>query len=68
MNTSSFTQLKSILVAIKCILQTRIIYKYIMIEGNVKDGLRSMIRISNMMKYQIIIVVLLLVDQLSEHV
>lgn len=66
MNTSSFTQLKNIPVAIKCILQTRIIYKYVMMEGNVKDGLRSMIWITNMMKYWIIIVVLLSVDQLSE--
>lgn len=36
-------------------------------EGSVKDGLRSMIWITNMMKYQIIIVVLS-VDRLSECV
>lgn len=39
MNASSLTQLKSTLDAIKYTLQNRIIYKYVMMEGNVKDGL-----------------------------
>lgn len=66
MNTSSSTQLKNTSVAIQRILQIRIIYKCVMMEGNVKDGLRSLIWITAMMKYWIIIVVLLSVDQLSE--
>lgn len=39
-----------------------------MVEGNLKDGLRSVILVTNTMKYHIIIVVLLSVDYLSECV
>lgn len=68
MNTRALTQLQSIPVAISCILQTRFIYKCVITGGNVRNGLRSVICITNMMKSQILVVVLLSADQLSAAV
>lgn len=44
------------------------LFMSVVMEGNVKDAPRSVIWITNRMKYQIIIVILLSADQLSECV